>query len=123
MEPFDFTHAWWHGDGRRKGGERRNGRNTRVWHKKNLDTGMRKAERERERERERTNAGLRNGASLVHLPPSAAADGQGKSLQSDTYRELRVVVIRSVRLPRSYLFGLSRTKTSQLQVAVGARWR
>ena len=36
------------GEGR-KGGERRNGRNTRVWHKKNLDTGMRKAERERER--------------------------------------------------------------------------
>ena len=22
MEPFDFTHAWWHGDGRRKEGRR-----------------------------------------------------------------------------------------------------
>ena len=49
MEPFDFTHGGMEMGEGREGGERRNGRNTRVWHKKNLDTGMRKAERERER--------------------------------------------------------------------------
>ena len=49
MMPFDFAHGGREGgrEGERpeEGGERRNGRNTRVWHKKNLDTGMRRRER------------------------------------------------------------------------------
>ena len=47
MMRFDFADGWWpkrHG-GRWRNGERRNGRDTRVWHKKNLDTGMRRRER------------------------------------------------------------------------------
>ena len=55
---------------RRKGGERRNGRNTRVWHKKNLDTGMRKAERERERKNKCRIA----ERSLVHLRRKTQTD-------------------------------------------------
>ena len=74
MEPFDFTHGGMEMGEGRKGGERRNGRNTRVWHKKNLDTGMRKAEgREKE---QMPDCGTE--------PRAPSADGLGKSLQSDT---------------------------------------
>ena len=86
------------GEGR-KGGERRNGRNTRVWHKKNLDTGMRKAEREREKEQ---------------MPRTG---------EKSTKQYLRVVVIRSVRLPRSYLLWTFEDEDLAASGRYGARWR
>ena len=99
MMPFDFAHGGREGERPEEGGERRNGRNTRVWHKKNLDTGMRR------RERGRNKCGIAERSFVYNRQTNG--EKSTKRYICTTSRTSRVVrlrrrVVRSVRL-LSYL--------------------
>ena len=86
-----------------EGGERRNGRNTRVWHKKNLDTGMRR--REREGERGKNKCGIAERSFMYNRQTNGEKSTKRyicTSSRTSRVVRLRRRVVRSVRL-LSYL--------------------